>query len=222
MYGDFVMMVDDQVGRITRALEATGIADETLLVFTSDNGPTWYDVDHKRFGHDSSGGFRGMKSDAWEAGHRVQFIVRWPDVVKPGTKSTSTINFVDLMATFADVVKRELPNGAGPDSYSFYPVLTSDVPSDQRIRGDLIIQSGGGLMTLRHGDWKLIDGLGSGGFSEPRKLKPEPGGPTGQLYNLASDPAEEHNVYLEHPDVVARLKNRMQQIQAADSHRLMP
>ena len=77
-------------------------------------------------------------------------------------------------------------------------------------------------MTLRHGDWKLIDGLGSGGFSEPRKLKPEHGGPTGQLYNLASDPAEEHNVYLEHPDVVARLKNRMQQIQAADSHRLMP
>ena len=222
MYGDFVMMVDDQVGRITRELEAAGIADETLLIFTSDNGPTWYDVDHEKFGHDSSGGFRGMKSDAWEAGHRVPFIVRWPGLVKPGTKSSSTINFVDIMATFADVLERELPDGAGPDSYSFHPVLVSEVASDYRIRGDLIIQSGGGLMTLRHGDWKLIDGLGSGGFSEPRKLKPEPEGPTGQLYNLASDPAEEHNVYLDHPDVVARLKHRMQQIRTADSHRLMP
>jgi len=221
MYGDFVMMVDHQVGQITRELDAAGMADDTLLVFSSDNGPTWYDVDREEFGHDCAGGLRGMKSDAWEGGHRVPFIVRWPEVVERGCQSATTINFVDVLATVAEIVGLPLPEHAGPDSFSFHKVLTGSLPPEQTVRDDLIIQSGGGFMTIRVEEWKLIDGLGSGGFSEPRKVKPIPGEASGQLYNLASDPAESNNVFLKFPDIVERLKKRMQQLKQAEGHRFV-
>ena len=221
MYGDFMMMVDDEVGQITRELDAAGLADNTLLVFSSDNGPTWYDVDHQKFGHDCSGGLRGMKSDAWEGGHRVPFIVRWPKVVSPATTSAVTINFVDVLATLADVVGVPLPEKAGPDSFSFLKVLDGTLTAEQSVRDGLIIQSGGGLMTLRVGEWKLIDGLGSGGFSEPRRVKPKPGQAPGQLYDLIHDPGETRNVYSENPEVVKRLTKRMAQLQQVEGHRFL-
>lgn len=102
-YGDFAMMVDAQIGRVLAALDAAGMNDETLVIVTSDNGPVWYPADVKRFGHDSAGGLRGMKSDAWEAGHRMPFVVRWPGRVKPGSQSQQTICFTDLLTTFADL-----------------------------------------------------------------------------------------------------------------------
>lgn len=212
MYGDFLMMVDAQIGMILDALDEAGMSENTLLVFSSDNGPVWYDVDAKRFGHDSSGGLRGMKADAWEAGHRMPFIVRWPGRVKPGSVSDQTICFTDLMATCAAVTNRDLPKNAGPDSYSFLPVLIGGQPDEQPIRPPIVMQSSNGSMLIRSGDWKLINQLGSGGFSEPKYIEPGPGDPEGQLYNLVKDPGETNNIYSEYPDIVARLKLEMKHI----------
>ncbi|MGA0846585.1 MAG: sulfatase family protein, partial [Luteolibacter sp.] len=167
LYGDFVMMTDHEVGRGCNALDAVGMREETLLVFTSDNGPVWYPRDTQRFGHDAAGGLRGMKGDAWEAGHRMPFIVRWPGRVEAASQSEQTICFTDLMATLADVVGIKLPADAGPDSFSFYPVLCRRQPAEQPVRGPIVMQSGSSRARLiRSGDWKLIDQPGSGGFSQ--------------------------------------------------------
>jgi arylsulfatase A-like enzyme len=207
MYGDFVQMVDAEVGRVLKALDAADMTDDTLLVFTSDNGPMWLPADVKRFGHDAAGGLRGMKGDAWEAGHRMPFIVRWPGKVKAASASHQTICFTDLLATFADVCGATLGAGAGPDSFSFLRVLLGQQPETKPIRGPVVMQAGStDAMMIRSGDWKLIDQLGSGGFTKPSKIKPGQGDPAGQLYNLRDDPAESHNRYLEQPELVARLK----------------
>ena len=130
LYGDFLMMVDHEIGRVLAALESARMLDNTLLVFASDNGPVWYPADVARFGHDSAGGLRGMKADAWEAGHRMPFIVRWPGAVRAGSACDQTISFTDVLATMADVVGKDLPAGAGPDSFSFLPASERrDVPA---------------------------------------------------------------------------------------------
>jgi arylsulfatase A-like enzyme len=173
----------------------------------------WYPADVARFGHDAAGGLRGMKSDAWEAGHRMPFIVRWPGKVKAGSVTKQTICFTDLLATFADVCGAKLGSEAGPDSFSFLPVLLGRQPEDKPIRGPVVMQAGStDALMIRSGDWKLIDQLGSGGFTKPSKIKPGPGDPAGQLYNLRDDPAEARNRYLEQPETVARLKAEMKKI----------
>jgi arylsulfatase A-like enzyme len=213
MYGDFVMMADAQIGRVLAALDKAEMTQETLLIFTSDNGPVWLPADVARFGHDAAGGLRGMKADAWEGGHRMPFIVRWPGRVKPGTVTDQTICFTDLLATFAEVCGAELPAGAGPDSFSFLAVLEGRQPKGQPIRGPIVMQAGSSpAMMIRSGDWKLINQLGSGGFSQPKTIKPGPGEPAGQLYNLRDDLSETNNLYLKHPEIVARLEAEMQRI----------
>ncbi|MCF8176844.1 MAG: arylsulfatase [Burkholderiaceae bacterium] len=220
MYGDFVMMVDAQIGRVLADLERSDMMRDTLLVFASDNGPAWHPADVARFGHRAAGGLRGMKADAWEGGHRMPFIARWPGRVKAGAVSDQTICFTDLLATFADVCGTELPAGAGPDSFSLLPVLEGRQPAGQPIRGPIVMQAGSSsAMMIRSGDWKLITQLGSGGFTKPKTIKPEPGGPTGQLYNLRDDLTESHNLYLEQPGIVARLKAEMQQILKSEPRR---
>jgi arylsulfatase A len=218
MYGDFVMMTDHEIGRVLGALDAAGMSKDTLLVFTSDNGPVWYPQDVERFGHVSSGGLRGMKGDAWEAGHRMPFIVRWPAWVAAGSTSDQSICFTDLMATFAEVLGVDLPAGAGPDSFSLLPVLEGLQPDDKPIRGPIVMQSGSsGAMVIRAGDWKFIDRPGSGGFT--KSPKPQPGDPPGQLYNLRDDRAERNNLYQENPDRVAELKRLMKAIVDSPSSR---
>jgi arylsulfatase A len=220
MYGDFVMMVDAQIGRVLAALERADMMQNTLLIFTSDNGPVWYPQDVARLGHDAVGGLRGMKADAWEGGHRMPFIVRWPGRVKAGTVSDQRICFTDLLATFADVCGAKLPAGAGSDSFSILPVLEGRQPEGKPVRGPIVMQAGSSsTMMIRSGDWKLIDHLGSGGFSKPAIIKSRPGEPDGQLYNLLDDPAETNNLYLKHPEIVARLKAEMQRIVNAEHGR---
>jgi arylsulfatase A len=173
MYGDFLMMVDHQIGRILKALDQAGMADETLVIFTSDNGPVWYPTDVERFGHDSAGGLRGMKGDVWEAGHRMPFIVRWPGKVQRGSVSRQVICFTDLLATFAAILDTELPRDAGEDSFDVLPVLLGAQPDDKPIRPAVVVPAMTGMFSIRSGPWKLIDGLGSGGFSQPRRIEPE-------------------------------------------------
>ncbi len=220
MYGDFVMMVDAQIGRVLAALEKADMMRNTLLIFASDNGPMWLPADVTRFAHDAAGGLRGMKGDAWEAGHRMPFIVRWPGRVKAGTVSDQTICFTDLLATFAEICGVKLPSAAGPDSFSLLPVLEGRQPKDRPVRGPIAMRAGSSpAMVIRSGDWKLINQLGSGGFSQPKTIKPEPGGPAGQLYHLRNDLAETNNLYLQHPEIVARLEAEMQRIVKVESSR---
>ncbi len=212
MYGDFVMMVDHMIGRVVKALDTAGMTDDTLLIFSSDNGPVWYEEDVKRLGHDSSGGLRGMKADAWECGHRMPFIARWPASVKAGSESNQTICFTDFLATFAEIVNRKLPADAGPDSFSFLSVLKGNQVAGKPVHPNLVVRSGGELMTIREGKWKLINGLGSSGFSKPKKVKPKKGEPVGQLYDLHADIGETNNLYSSEPEVVARLSKKLKQI----------
>jgi arylsulfatase A len=219
MYGDFMMMVDDNIGRVLDALDEAGMANDTMVIFSSDNGPVWYDRDVEKYDHDSSGGLRGMKADAWECGHRMPFIVRWPGKVKQGSVSDQLIGFPDVMATLAGVSGAALPSKAGPDSFDFSSVLLGEQPEDKPIREFLVVESGGGIATIRSGQWKLITGLGSGGFSEPRKVKAEAGGPSGQLYHLGKDLGETNNLYLKEPGVVSRLAKELKRIRSVESTR---
>ncbi len=212
LYGDFMVMVDAMIGKILRALDKAQLAEETLVIFTSDNGPVWYKEDVQRFDHDSSGGLRGMKADAWEAGHRMPFIVRWPGRVAAGSKTDQTISFTDLLATLATLTGYDRKANEGPDSFDFSKVLLGQQPASEPIRPHWVMRSGSGFMTVREGPWKLIDGLGSGGFSKPKRIPPPDQGPTGQLYHLGNDLGETTNLYDKHPEIVKKLRETLSQI----------
>jgi len=210
-YGDFTMMVDAMIGRVLAVLDETKLSDNTLILFTSDNGPVWYPEDVQRTGHDSAGGLRGMKSSNWEGGHRMPFIVRWPGKVKPGSISTRTICFTDIMATLADVSGVKLAAEAGPDSFSFLPVLLGTQPADKPVRESLAIGK-----SIRSGPWKYIEGREPEFFSRPgSKTIPEPSQPPGQLFHLDDDPRETKNLAVEKPEIVARLQAELKRIRKA-------
>jgi arylsulfatase A len=199
MYGDFVAMVDDTVGQIMGALDRANLSENTLLLFTSDNGPVWYDTDIQKYGHNATTPLRGMKGDAYEAGHRMPFIVRWPNVVKAGAKSDALVCQTDLLATFSEIAQRPLADNEGEDSESFLSVLRGERDFARRW---LITGRGQSHLGVRHRFWKYIPTLGSGGFSAPRREKPKPGGPKGQLFNLDADLGERENLWLKHPTEV--------------------
>ncbi|MGH7202151.1 MAG: sulfatase family protein [Planctomycetaceae bacterium] len=208
-YGDFVAQVDDAIGQVLRALDETGLAENALVIVTSDNGSHWPVSDIEKFDHRANGPWRGQKADIWEGGHRVPFIVRWPGKIKAGSTSDQTICLTDLPATCAAIVGAELPQNAGEDSYDILPALLG-TDEGRPIREATVHHSLHGTFAIRQGDWKLVLGLGSGGFTQPRVIEPKPGEPAGQLYNLAADPAEERNVYAEHPEIVARLRQLLE------------
>ncbi|CAN5448247.1 sulfatase-like hydrolase/transferase [soil metagenome] len=217
LYGDFMTMLDAEIGRVLDALEAAGMADESLVICTSDNGPVWYAEDVGRTGHDSAGGLRGMKGDAWEAGHRMPMVARWPGVVEPGRTTGRTLSFTDFLATFAELTGQDLADEAAPDSFSFLSTLTgadSGADSGAGRPSPIVMQSARGHMTIRDGDWKLIDRPGSGGFSGPATPNATGDPAVGQLYNLADDPAETTNLYSQDPATVDRLKAEMERIVA--------
>ena len=234
-YGDFVVETDAFLGALLETLDRTGLADNTLVIFTSDNGGLYHyweakeadDVKHYRirgraahiqeFGHQGNAHLRGTKADIWEGGYRVPFVVRWPEKTPAGTVSTELIELTDLLVTAAAIVGAELPPGAGPDSRNILPALLSVKPA-QPVRDFAVHHSYRGLFAIRQGPWKLIPARGSGGFTQPHGLDPaKEGGPPGQLYHLESDPAETRNVYDEHPDVVRRLSELLEKIQGDDA-----
>lgn len=211
MYGDFVVQVDSAIGEILHALDTRGLENDTLVIFTSDNGPVWYPEDTERFRHSSASIWRGMKGDVWEAGHRMPFIVHWPGKVQPGRSSNQLVGFTDLMATFADLLEVELPENAAEDSISFLPVLLGKeytVP----MRESLVMISSRKQLALRHGPWKYIPSLGSGGFTKPRHLEPNSDGPEGQLYRLDEDPSETSNLWMDQPAKVKELEQILEMI----------
>jgi arylsulfatase A-like enzyme len=210
-YGDFTVMVDATVGRILETLDQLSLAENTLIVFTSDNGPYWTVVEKDQYGHLSQGTWRGMKADIWEGGHRVPLVARWPGQIPAGSVSDQVFSHTDFLATFAAVAGVEIPDNAGEDSFDMTPALRGEA-TDQ-IRDATIHHSANGMFAIRQGDWKLIAGRGSGGFTEPVSLTPGPGEAEGQLYNLAEDPGEMTNLYQQHPEVVERLSVLLAEMQ---------
>jgi arylsulfatase A-like enzyme len=203
--GDFTMQVDATVGQVLAALDRLKLRENTLVIFTSDNGAPWTADDIRRFGHRSNGAWRGQKADIYEAGHRVPFVVRWAGKVRPGSTSDHTICLNDVLATCAAILGDKLPDNVGEDSISILPALLGE-QLDKPLREATVHHSGSGLFAIRQANWKLIDDLGSGGFTAPRTEKPQPGGPTGQLYNLVDDPTEQKNLFQEKLEIVAKLK----------------
>jgi arylsulfatase A len=217
-YGDFVSMVDASVGEILAGLDRNRLTDQTFVVMTSDNGARWTPEEIRQFGHRSNLNNRGQKSDIFEGGHRIPFLVRWPGQVRAGSTSDELACLVDLMATCAGVAGAPLPASAAEDSFSLLPAILSK-PLDRPIRDAVIHHSGSGMFAIRSGDWKLVLGLGSGGFTRPAFIKPKPGEPAGQLYNLATDRQETTNVYAQHPDIVRTLEEKLHRIQRAGHSR---
>ena len=220
-YGDHVHQVDWTVGQIYQALERNQMAKETLFVFTSDNGSPQRKGENmngaigsvKKLGHDPSRPWRGMKSDAWEGGHRVPFIAVWPGKVPAESVSREPIILTDLMRTVASLVDFEITENSAEDSFDIGPALfTKDQDlENEPIHDHLVHHSGNGLFAIRQGPWKLILGKGSGGFTP---YQPPADAPAGQLYNLRSDPGEQNNLYRQYPDRVAELTRRLNQIKS--------
>jgi arylsulfatase A-like enzyme len=213
-YGDFVGQLDASIGAMLKTLDSMGLSKNTIVIFTSDNGPYWRKDHVEKYGHASAGEWRGMKGDAYEGGHRVPFIVRWPGKVAPGTVSHATTTLTNLMATCADILGKKALRQFPEDSYSILPVL-SGKSQHVPLQPAVVHSSSIGYFAIRQGDWKLIEGLGSGGFSVPKQIKQKPGGADAQLFNLKEDPREERDVYSGHPEVVKALRAQLDAIRKA-------
>lgn len=227
-YGDFVHQVDATVGLVLKALADSGAADNTLVIFTSDNGSFMYrrDAEEKHHladptnqgfrpeDHRANGPWRGTKADIWEAGHRVPFIVRWPQHATPGTRRATTICLTDVFATLTDITKAKTPAGAAEDSFSFLPDL---VGGERPIpRPPVIHHSASGHYAIRQGPHKLVLSTGSGGREAPKgKAFEKPYA----LFNLTADPGETNNIIRDQPEIATSLEASFETIAHGDQRR---
>ncbi len=221
-YGDFIVQCDNIVGRVLRALDDLDLRQNTMVVFTSDNGSFMYRLnepdaeDHvddegiqafRADRHTSNGPLRGTKADVWEAGHRVPFLVRYPGKLEAGSVCDQTVCLTDFYATAAQLVDRTIPPNAAEDSISFVPLLKS--PAKDHRRPPVIHHSGSGMFAIRDGRWKLVLGSGSGGREKPKGQgfeKPY------ALFDLSSDVGEKMNLIEQHPEVAELLEGQFWRI----------
>lgn len=209
IYGDFVMHTDAVVGQITAAVDAAGLSDNTMIIVTSDNGCSKVcdaakgskgGVNYlKELGHYPNAHYRGAKSDIWEGGHRVPFIVRWPAGVEAGSSCDEVVCLTDLMATCAELTGSKLPEMAGEDSVSFAPALKGEPIASTR-KG-VVHHSVSGQFAYRQGKWKVLQTKASGGWTKEPMSDDAPA----QLYDIENDPGEQRNLYYSHPEVFQRL-----------------
>nr|MCU0872311.1 sulfatase-like hydrolase/transferase [Pirellulaceae bacterium] len=206
-YGDFVMETDWAVGEVLAALDRAGIARDTLVIFTSDNGcsPAAGTGKLEAQGHYPSADLRGYKSDIWDGGHRVPFFVRWPGRVKPASTNAALLCLTDLMATVAEIAGAEIPDNTGEDSFSFLPEILGTGRSQ---RTSAVHHSINGRFAIRDGATKLALCSGSGGWSK------EPTEGDVQLYDLSTDLGERTNLAGSRSDDVRRLTALLDQLVA--------
>jgi autotransporter-associated beta strand protein len=213
IYGDYVQELDWAVGKVLDKLENSGAASNTLVIFTSDNGPDEFTYQRlQQYGHSSIGTLRGIKNDLWEGGHRVPFIARWPGKIVPGTESRQLICHVDLMRTFAEIVNTQVPANAAEDSISFLPAMLGK--ASPSARSSLVLESGPGQFGLRTNDLMFIDSRTGDGHNpelEPlwfKQIRDYPLTNTypALLYDLGRDPAEGTNLYAKEFPVAAKMK----------------
>ena len=222
-YGDFIVNVDDTVGQVLDAIDKAGVADNTLVIYTSDNGSFMYRYDTPQEDHvanatvqgfnaathRANGPLRGTKADIWEAGHRVPFFVRWPGKVKAGSKCEQPICHTDFYATAAEITGANLKDNEAEDSLSILPVLSGE--ADVIKRAAVINHSSAGMFAIRDGNWKLVAGNGSGGRQLP---KGKPFERPYELYDLSTDIGETKNVIDEFPEIAKRLETMLDEIRS--------
>ena len=211
-YGDFCIEVDDSVGRVLDALEASGLSNDTLVIFTADNGCAPYigveEMNEK--GHFPSYVYRGYKSDIFEGGHRIPFLARWPNQIEAGSSSNETICLTDLLKTCAAMNGVDVPSSAGEDSYNILSALVGS-SSSTPIREATISTAGNGAFSVRQGRWKLELTGSTGGYGNISQEEVAAQGlPPVQLYDLENDIGETNNLYAEYPDVISRLTSLLE------------
>lgn len=211
-YGDYVMNVDAMIGQVLATLDKLKLRENTLIVFSSDNGPVWYPQDIEKFGHRAAGPWHGMKGALTDAGHRMPFIASWLGKVEAGSSCGELICFTDMMATFASLLGEKLPNDAGEDSFDITPLLRGEKPAQPIRNGMVHVNYGSYTLAIREGDWKLI--LPAGGYAvqdgtitPDHVVETQGKGPNDkfQLYNLRTDPGEVTNVFAHEPDKAKEL-----------------
>jgi len=208
-YGDFVMQVDNTVGRIIDILEQTGYDNETLLIFTSDNGPLWYIDDVSKYGHRAAGDLRGMKNDVWEGGHRIPFLAQWPGFIPENITRDDLFSLDDMLATLAGITGDRLPESGGLNSFNQLAVLLNRQMTEP-VREKILIYDN----AIRYGDWKFIEGSGEGPVSK-RWINDSSliGMDTaGEFYNLSEDISEKNNLYFDEPERARVLKNELDEM----------
>ncbi len=221
LYGDFVCEVDWVVGEVMAALERKGIVEDTLLIFTSDNGPECIPAADGgcyerilQFRHYSMAHLRGVKRDAWEGGHRVPFIARWPGVTPAGTVCNQLVGLIDLLATCAHMLDADVPMGEGQDSVSILPLLEGEI--DAPIRDSIVYHSASGKFAIRQRGWVFIDARTGDDNREPEWFKAERGYTShdfpGELFDLERDTSESSNLYGQRPELVRALAQRLDQM----------
>jgi arylsulfatase A-like enzyme len=221
--GDFVFELDVLVGRVLDLVEELGIDDNTIILFNADNGAETVHVDWMRedYGHDASGGWRGMKRDAWEGGHRVPFIARWPGKFPKGIVSDQMTNTTDIFATLASVVGYKLKDEDATDSYDMLPALLGTQDEQKSIRPHLLTQSFRGEFQIRQQNWKYLDHMGSGGNNYENEnmakyaLPETEADATGQLFNLTDDPGELTNLFFSETKKREELQTLLQELKSS-------
>ena len=217
-YGDVIQELDWSVGELLKTLDRLNLADDTIVIFSSDNGASGRNFND----HRANGELRGGKGDLTDGGHRVPFVIRWPGRIKPGQVSDVLVSQSDLFATFAAIIKKDLPERAAPDSTNILPVLLDEeLPYPDR---PVIMSSGGtGMLSIRSGKWKLMPGPGDCGyrefFSKKPHPRPKPGDPPAQLYDVVSDPGETKNLYSQETKIVHALWLTLQRIKVEEGYK---
>jgi arylsulfatase A len=207
MYGEFVQMVDAQIGQLLMHLEAQGISEETMIVFTSDNGPYWKPHHIEKYNHKAAAHLRGMKGDIYDAGHRVPFIVKWPGKVKAGSVEQQPHSLADFYATAAELLGTTAKT---TDSYSILDVLLEQ--HSKEVVSPVVHHSSRGHFALRVGDWKMIEKRGSGGFSPPATASTPPGQTEERLYLMSEDPSETTDLSWQYPEILNLMKRQLDSI----------
>ncbi len=226
-YGDFVYETDDACGKLLRALEESGQAEDTIVIFSADNGPEQYAYARdQKYDHWSAEPFRGLKRDIYEGGHHVPFIIRWPGVTQPASVSPALVSQIDIMATLAAMLDYALPDDAAEDSHNLLPMLRGEVSS---VRTTHVHNTNASKWAIRHGDWLLI--VGDDGYHSRRNpaweqkhgYTSDNGGPV-ELYNLKADIGQRDDVSQAHADKVQELTLLLRKIreQGHSSPRLNP
>ena len=211
-YGDFVTQSDASVGAVLAALDAAGIADDTLVVFSSDNGPEAYAYARmKRFAHQSPGELRGLKRDVWEGGHRVPMIVRWPAVMGSNQTSDALIGQVDLMATLASLVGFELPEDQAHDSFNMMSLWRGET---DRIRDFMVHNTYAKKWGIRRGKWALLNQKDGTHNRTPKWVLDsyEQNNKNVMLCDLEQDVGQRVNLAGQHPEVVAELRALLKEV----------
>lgn len=217
IYGDFINELDWSVGQVLNTLDSLKLTENTLVIFSSDNGgvKAYRRIDHAEIqGHRINGQLRGQKTEVYEGGTRIPFMVRWPASILPGQESPALIANTDLLSTFAELTGHKLSKDEGEDSFSFLSTLLGN-PAGQPLRQSVVTDAMMGTFAIQEGAWKLIMGQGGGGYypeDEPKLHPPSLNEPPGQLYNLNDDLGETKNLYAEKPEIVKRLTKLLESI----------